>query len=76
MTPMMISVIAFVAVSAVVGLVAFVLRDGAPKTSERLETLAHALLDEVFPQIEEDVDERISRAPRCRQRFTVMTVSK
>src|SRR5215468_5799100 len=39
MTPMMISVVAFVAVSAVVGLVAFVLRDGTPKTTERLETL-------------------------------------
>jgi tight adherence protein B len=40
MTTTMISLAAFLAVSALVGLVAFVLRDyGAPKTSERLDTL-------------------------------------
>lgn len=40
MTPMMVSLIAFAAVSAVVGLVAFVLRDyGATNTGDRLDTL-------------------------------------
>ena len=39
MTPMMISVIAFVGVSALVGLVAFVLRDQNPKTQNRLDLL-------------------------------------
>jgi tight adherence protein B len=39
MTPVMISLIAFVAVTAVVGLVAFVFRDNSSGTSERLDTL-------------------------------------
>ncbi len=39
MTPMMISLIAFVAVTAVVGLVAFVFRDNDARTSNRLDTL-------------------------------------
>jgi tight adherence protein B len=40
MTPMMISVVAFLAVTAIVGLVAFVLRDyGATGAAERLDTL-------------------------------------
>ena len=40
MTTLMISVISFMAVSALVGLVAFVLRDyGSPKTDERLDVL-------------------------------------
>lgn len=39
MTPLMISFLAFAAVSAVIGLLAFVLSDNAPKTSERLDTL-------------------------------------
>jgi tight adherence protein B len=39
MTPLMISVIAFLGVSAMVGLVAFVLRDNSSTTSERLDTL-------------------------------------
>jgi tight adherence protein B len=40
MTPLMISLVAFVAVSAVVGLVAFVLKDfGSAKTAERLDAL-------------------------------------
>src|SRR5437870_4084455 len=39
MTPLMISVIAFVGVSALVGLVAFVLRDQNPKTQNRLDLL-------------------------------------
>src|SRR5436190_21882726 len=40
MTPLMISLLAFLGVSALVGLVAFVLRDyGTPKVSDRLDTL-------------------------------------
>ncbi len=40
MTPLMISVVAFVAVSAVVGLVAFVLKDyGSAKAADRLDSL-------------------------------------
>jgi len=39
MTPLMISLIAFVAVSAVVGLVAYVFRDTNASSSERLDTL-------------------------------------
>src|SRR5712691_8183271 len=39
MTPLMISVIAFVGVSALVGLMAFVFRDNTPKTSNRLDLL-------------------------------------
>jgi len=39
MTPLMISVIAFFGVSAMVGLVAFVLRDNGGKPSERLDVL-------------------------------------
>jgi tight adherence protein B len=39
MTPLTISVVAFFAVSAMVGLVAFALRDGASKSSERLDVL-------------------------------------
>jgi tight adherence protein B len=40
MTPMLISITAFLAVSALVGLVAFALRDySAPKTADRLDTL-------------------------------------
>src|SRR5436305_8932523 len=39
MTPLIISVIAFVGVSALVGLVAFAFRDTTPKTSNRLDLL-------------------------------------
>jgi tight adherence protein B len=39
MTPLMISVVAFFGVSAMVGLVAFVLRDSGNKSSERLDVL-------------------------------------
>src|SRR6266404_2973693 len=39
MTPLMISLVAFVAVSALVGLVAFVFRDNNATTAERLDTL-------------------------------------
>src|SRR5947209_13127945 len=39
MTPLMISLVAFVAVSALVGLVAFVFRDNNSSTAERLDTL-------------------------------------
>src|SRR5262245_16098877 len=39
MTPLIISIGAFVAVAAVVGLVAFVWRDSAPKTVARLDTI-------------------------------------
>src|SRR5438309_8726182 len=39
MTPLMISLMAFVAVSAVVGLVAYVFRDTNASSSERLDTL-------------------------------------
>src|SRR6266404_4285074 len=39
MTPLMISLVAFVAVSALVGLVAFVFRDNNTTTAERLDTL-------------------------------------
>src|SRR5438874_735838 len=39
MTPLMISLMAFVAVSAVVGLVAYVFRDTTSSSSERLDTL-------------------------------------
>src|SRR3954469_6842872 len=39
MTPLMISMIAFVGVSALVGLMAFALRDNTPKTSNRLDLL-------------------------------------
>jgi tight adherence protein B len=39
MTPLTISVVAFFAVSAMVGLVAIALRDGASKSSERLDVL-------------------------------------
>jgi tight adherence protein B len=39
MTPMMISLIAFVAVAAVVGLLAFVFRDNSANSAERLDTL-------------------------------------
>ena len=39
MTPMLICVLAFLAVSALVGLVAFVLRDNSGKAADRLDTL-------------------------------------
>jgi tight adherence protein B len=39
MNPLVISVLAFAGVSAVVGLLAFVLGDNGPKTAERLDTL-------------------------------------
>ena len=39
MTPMMISVVAFVAVTALVGLMALMLRDSGAKTSQRLDSL-------------------------------------
>src|SRR5207244_12506311 len=39
MTPLMISLISFVAVATVVGLVAFVMRDTSTTTAERLDTL-------------------------------------
>src|SRR5438132_3140772 len=39
MTPLMISLVAFVGVSALVGLVAFVFRDNSSSTAERLDTL-------------------------------------
>src|SRR6516165_1319276 len=39
MTPILVSVMAFVAVSALVGVVAVVFRDGAPKTATRLDML-------------------------------------
>ena len=39
MTPLMISLISFVAVATVVGLVAFVMRDTGTTTAERLDTL-------------------------------------
>src|SRR5262249_37812633 len=39
MTPMLISILAFLAVSALVGLVAFVLRDNSGKAADRLDTL-------------------------------------